>query len=245
MPERVVLLHGAWQGSWVWESQTGPLEAAGWRCDALDLPGNGVDGQAPEEVRWADHVAHAAAAVEAAPGPVRIVAHSGAGVLATALAEAMPERVAQVIYVCGMMLPSGVTFPEFVAPFVARDATAAGITAHLVRSDGRSAVPEAAAREIFYHDVGPGAARAAAARLTPQGAAVQAPRVNFTDARAGRVPRGYVRCGGDRSVVPAVQDAMCAARPGAGLRRLDCGHAPMLAAPGALAAALLDLLGTA
>ncbi|MGP9789555.1 alpha/beta fold hydrolase [Roseinatronobacter sp. NSM] len=240
----VMLLHGAWQGAWVWDSQIAPLQAAGFDAIALDLPGNGADGRAPGAVNFADHVAHARAALLAAAAPVHIVAHSGAGVLATQLAENHPDKVAQLIYVAGMMLPSGVTFPEMVAPFVATDPAAIGIGAFLHMERGGSSVPQDAAIRIFYHDCPPDAARSAAMRLTLQGEAVRAPRVVHTAANAGRVPRSYLRCGADRSVVPAVQDAMCAAWPGARLRRLDCGHAPMLAAPDMLAQTLVGLLTT-
>lgn len=238
----VMLLHGAWQGAWVWDSQIPALVAAGFDPIALDLPGNGADGRAPHAVDFADHVAHARAALLDASAPVQIVAHSGAGVLATQLAENHPDKVAQVIYVAGMMLPSGVTFPEMVAPFVETDATAIGIGAFLHMMSRGSSVPQDAAQQIFYHDCPPDAARTAAMRLTIQGEAVRAPRVFHTPRNAGRVPRAYIRCGADRSVVPAVQDAMCNAWPGARLRQLDCGHAPMLAAPDRLAQTLVGLL---
>jgi pimeloyl-ACP methyl ester carboxylesterase len=247
MPEHglageAILIHGAWQGSWVWPSQIGPLSAAGWRCTALDLPGNGVDGWPLDRVTFADHISHARAALLACDGPAVLVAHSGAGVLATQLAQDHPDRVARIVYVCGMMLLSGVDFPEMITTFVAADPAAIGIGAYLEPVPGGSRVPEAAAMEIFYHDCPPEAARAAAARLTPQAEGVRAPRVTHSPDRFGLVPRAYIRCGADRSVVPAVQDAMLTALPGATLRRLDCGHAPMLAAPEALAAALLDLI---
>lgn len=245
-PRRTLLLiHGAWQGAWVWDSQSDALAAAGFASVALDLPGNGADGRAPGAVTFEDHVAHARATVLAAPGPVGIVAHSGAGVLATRLAEDHPDRIAQVVYVTGMMLPSGVDFSEFLGPFVASDPDAIGIGRHLLAAPGGSRVPEGAAMDIFYHDCPEDAARAAARRLTVQGEDVRAPRVFHTLARAGQVPRGYVRCGADRSVCPVVQDAMCAARPGARVVRLACGHAPMLAAPNALSDALLTLLTAA
>lgn len=236
----MLLIQGAWQGAWVWDGLLGPLRAAGWAPAAPDLPGNGADGRAPGDVTFDDHAAHARAALPAT-GPLRIVAHSGGGVLATRLAEEMPERVAQITYVAGMMLPSDVTFPEVMEPF-AGDPRAAGITAHLEAVPGGTRVPEAAALEVFYHDAPPEAAAAAARRLTPQGCAVRAPRVRHTAERAGRVPRAYLRCGRDRSVLPLVQDAMCEAWPGAEVHRLDCGHAPMLAAPDALEAALLRVL---
>ena len=43
----VILIHGAWQGSWVWARFTPYLEAAGLAAHAVDLPGNGVDGTDP------------------------------------------------------------------------------------------------------------------------------------------------------------------------------------------------------
>jgi pimeloyl-ACP methyl ester carboxylesterase len=246
MPEgargTLLLIHGAWQGAWVWDSQIPALQAAGYGTVALDLPGNGADGRAPGAVTFDDHVAHARAALRMAPGPVAIVAHSGAGVLATRLAEDHPDAIARIVYVAGMMLPSGAEFGEFIAPFVAADPDAIGIGRHLEPVPGGTRVPEDAALRIFYHDCPPDAARAAARRLTVQGEAVRAPRVHHTAGRAGRVPRAYIRCGADRSVVPAVQDAMCAAWPGARGLQLDCGHAPMLAASAALSAALLQAL---
>jgi pimeloyl-ACP methyl ester carboxylesterase len=243
MPETVILLHGAWQGAWVWDGVAPALVAAGWAPVAPDLPGNGVDGRAPGKVTFEDHIAHVQSLILAADGPVRIVAHSGAGVLATAMAEAHPDRIAQVVFICGMMLPSGVTFPEFTAPFVAANPAANGIVPYLEAVPDGSRVPMEAALRIFYHDAPEDAARGAAARLTVQGTNVRAPRVVWTDARAGKVPRGYIRCGADRSVLPEVQDAMCAARPGARVIPLPTGHAPMLADPAALIAATLDLLG--
>ena len=43
----VILIHGAWQGSWVWARLTPYLHAAGFDAHAVDLPGNGVDGTDP------------------------------------------------------------------------------------------------------------------------------------------------------------------------------------------------------
>ena len=234
-----LLIHGAWQGSWVWAAHLAPLRAAGWEPVALDLPGNGADNRPPETITFADHLAHALSALHTTPGPTTLIAHSGGGVLATALAEAAPERIAGILHVAGMRLPSGITFAEFLTPFTAANPAAIGIGAHLHKLPHATRVPEAAALRIFYHDCPPEPARAAAARLTPQPDGVRAPRVTHTPARAGRVPAAYIHCGRDRSVLPAVQDAMAEGLP---TLRLDTGHAPMLAAPQALAEALTTLL---
>lgn len=243
MRDLVILLHGAWQGSWVWDGLAPMLATAGWVTLAPDLPGNGADGRAPGDIAFEDHIAHVETLIDTADAPVHLIAHSGAGVLATALAERHPDSIAGIVAVCAMLLPPGTTFPEFTAPFVAANPAAQGIAPWLEQAPGGTRVPPDFAQTIFYHDAPDDAARAAAARLTVQGHAVRAPRVDWTHDRAGRVPTGYIRCGADRSVLPAVQDAMCATRPLTRIIALPTGHAPMLADPARLARATLDLLG--
>jgi pimeloyl-ACP methyl ester carboxylesterase len=240
-PHEAILIHDAWQGSWVWGAVAPMLAAAGWRCHAIDLPGNGADGRGTGTVRFDDHRAHLARVVEYCRRPVHIVAHGESGVLAAQIAEDLPDQVAQIVHVCGLMLPSGLSFPDLVAPFAAADPAAAGIAGHLVPVPGGTVVPPAAALEIFYHDCRPEAALAAAARLTPWPSGVAAPRARLT-ARFSRVRRTYVECLADRAVVPAVQREMQRLVPGAVTASLPCGHAPMLAAPEALARVLLDSL---
>ena len=240
-PKEIVLIHGAWQGAWVWDTVLPRLRAAGWSCHAVDLPGNGAGGRPMGRVTFDDHRAHIARAIEYCHRPVRLVAHSGGGVLASQAAEDLPDQVAQIVYVCGMMLPSGTTFPELLAPFAEADPAAIGIGAHLEAVEGGTRVPEAAALDIFYHDCPPEAARAAAARLMPWPEPVRAPRPRLTG-RFLRARRAYVECLADRSVVLPVQREMLARTPGAVTASLPSGHAPMLSMPDVLADTLLRCL---
>lgn len=240
-PREVVLIHGAWQGAWVWDAVVPMLEAEGWTCHAVDLPGNGADGRGPGRASFDDHRTHLARIIEYCHRPVRLVAHSGGGVLASQIAEDLPDQVAQVVYVCGMMLPSGVAFHDFIEPFVAADPAAIGIGAHLDTVPGGTRVRPEAAMEIFYHDCPPEAARAAAARLTVQPEGVRAPKARLTE-RFLRARRAYIECLADRSVVLPVQREMQRQVPGAVTASLPSGHAPMLAMPDALAHTLLGCL---
>ena len=58
--------------------------------------------------------------------------------------------------------------------------------------------------------------------------------------RFGKVPRIYVECRRDQSVVYPLQQRMQQLTPGARRISLDCGHVPQLACPQALTDALLD-----
>ena len=243
-PDPVILIHGAWQGAWVWERLTPILARAGIVSIALDLPGNGVDHTPPAEVSLDLYVDHVGAALAKLPGRASLVAHSGGGMVASAAAERFTDRISRVAYVAGMMLPDGMAFAELVSELKKNHPDAAGIAPHLVWSDDRltSRVPMQAALQYFFHDCSPADAAAAAQRLTPQPEGGRAVRARLTEKRFGRVPRLYIEAEADRSVIPACQRRMQQLVPGADVATIPTGHVPHLAKPHLLADLLLPFL---
>lgn len=238
MTADLLLIHGAWQGAWAWDALIPELTTLGWRCHAIELPENGQPCAPPGPASLAAYVAHCASVM---PARVIVIGHSGAGVIASQLAEACPDRVACVVYLTGMMLPSGMGFADLVREVVKEVPAADGIGPYLQWSeDGLfSLVPPQAALDIFLQDCPPAAAARAAARLTRQRETARALVASLTPERFGRVPRIYVEATQDRSVVPAVQRRMQALVPGATILSIAAGHAPQLAQPASLAR-LLD-----
>lgn len=236
MRERhVVLVHGAWQGSWAFEAWTPMLAARGWRAHAVDLPGNGwpPNGLAPAHLEA--YVAEVARVVLAMRGPVILVGHSGGGITVSQVAEELHERIAGVAYLAGMMLPSGLSYGELLADLTPStpEADLAGIAPWLDWNADRSAStvrPEGALR-CFLHDCEPAAARRAASLLRAQPESGRAMRNHLSAARFGTVPRLYVECRNDRSVLLPVQQRMQQLSPGAKRLPMDCGHVPQLAQP--------------
>lgn len=98
-PLPVVLVPGYWLGGWAWDAVAPPLRAAGHRVTAVTLPGLAGASEPRDGVRFADHVAAVVAALERNGTSSVLVAHSGAGAVASAVVDAMPERVARVVYV--------------------------------------------------------------------------------------------------------------------------------------------------
>ena len=244
MPATVILIHGAWQGSWVWTRLTPLLEAAGLHAIALDLPGNGADGTPPETASLDRYVAHVGAILSAASGPVALVGHSGGGVVATAVAERFCERVERVAYIAGMMLPPGMGFGDVLNDMRAAETGLLGIGPHLVWSDDRrvSSVPVEAAADIFLNDVPRDEALRLAEALTPQGEGGRAIATSWTPQRFGTLPRLYVECADDRSVLLPVQRRMQDLVPGAARVTLQAGHAPHVSQPARLAEVLVPFL---
>lgn len=243
----ILLIHGAWQGSWAFAAWRPSLEAAGWRVHSVDLPGNGHAAVTAERpVTLAGYTAQACEALVAIGCPAVVLGHSGGGMVASQLAEVLPESVAALVYLVGMLLPSGMTYAELIAQVQADDPgwTYAGIGPHLVWSaDGRSShVDPEGALATFVHDCPPAAARAAVAQLTPQPESGRAIRNLLTPQRFGRVPRLYVACRQDRSVPWILQLRMQQLQPPQARLVLDCGHVPHLACPQTLSDALLPAL---
>lgn len=244
--KHMVLIHGAWQGSWAFAAWIPWLQSAGWQVTAVNLPGNDASTQDESQANLEGYTAHVLGVLESLDGPAVIVGHSGGGMTASQVAQAAPERVSAVVYLAGMMLPSGMSFGDVIAQCQAADPhfSYEGIGPHLLWNEERSAssVPLDAALALFLHDCHPTAALKAASRLCPQPETGRSMRNQLSADRFGLVPRVYVECTQDRSVTLALQQRMQQLSPGAQRIRLDCGHVPQLACPQALTDALLPVL---
>ena len=105
-----------------------------------------------------------------------------------------------------------------------------------------SSVPPEAGARIFLNDMDYETALAGARNLTPQAEPGRALATGWTRARFGRLPRLYIECSRDLTVLPVMQQRMQDLVPGARRAVLDVAHAPHISAPDALAAVLVPFL---
>lgn len=235
-----VLVHGAWHGGWSFDLLRAPLEAAGHTMAAPDLPGMGGDAAtlaATSLQSWADV---AAAACRAAPaGPVILCGHSRGGLVVSQAAETAPEAIDASVYICAMLLPSGMSRGEWKARQVPNpdfDAIIRPVEAGTV-IDTEHAIP------VFAQLSPPDLAAAAMTRLLAEPNLPRLTPLSLSDARYGSVPRHYIECLHDRTIPLADQRAMQALQPCRTVQSLDADHSPFLSAPAELAAALCRIAG--
>lgn len=239
-----ILIHGAWQGSWVWQDFAPFLKEAGFTPHAIDLPGNGADDTALSDVSLDLYLVHIGSLIEQLDGDIVIIAHSGGGVIGTALGERYPQRIKTIAYIAGMMLPSGWSFGTVLAEENAEERGLLGIGPYLEWNDECtvSTVPPDAAAKIFLNDMPFNEALRGAKNLTPQAEPGRTLKAYWTQERVGGIPRIYVECAQDLSVLPPIQQAMQKLVPGAQRIALDAGHAPHVSQPEVLADALVGAL---
>lgn len=237
-----VLLHGAWAGSWVWDGIRPALEGAGYGVVTPDLPGGGP-WRDDADLTLDDMVNHVIASLPPESAPWILVGHSGGGIVGTTAADRLqakdPRCVAGLVFLAGMMLPSGMAFPE--ACRRAGLSSPVGIETFLrPTEDGRgTVVPPEAACAVFFHEADPADAVAAAGRLRPQMNSTWRIAPSWSEAHLATVPRLYIEALADRSVPLAAQREMQALVPGAERQSLDTDHAPQLSARQAVIGLLL------
>ena len=96
----VILVHGAWGGSWCWERVVPLLEERGVRAIAVDLPSMGADPADPPDLS-ADAAA-VAGVLDETGGTFVLCGHSYGGMVVT-VAAAGRSDVGQLVYLCAFM----------------------------------------------------------------------------------------------------------------------------------------------
>lgn len=232
-----LLVHGSGHGAWAWRDVVPGLEALGHRARAIDLPGHGDDRTPLEEITFDGYVSAILASLGAR---TVLVGHSMAGVPITAAAEAVPERIAALVYVCAYVPRAGQSVAD-----MRRAGPRQPLADAIVMSEDRKSFTfdPAKVREKFYQDCTDADAAFASARLRPQPVLPQATPVGPV-ARAETLPRHYVVCEKDQAIPPEYQEDMARALDPAHVHRLGTSHSPFFAAPDRLVA-LLDQIAEA
>jgi pimeloyl-ACP methyl ester carboxylesterase len=233
-----LLVSGAWHGAWCWERVARVLEGAGHLVIAPDLPGCCAGDAESATVtldQWANSICER---LEAQADPAILVGHSRAGIVISEAAERMPERIARLVYVSGLMLRHG----ESVLRLLREDRSSPFLR-HVSLSQSRRhwLLAGSSARELFYGECSAEDADLAVSKLGVEPAAPLMTPLHVTDGRFGQVPRSYLECLRDAAVPLVMQRKMQERLPCDHVTSIDTGHAPFLSAPDALAARLLEL----
>jgi pimeloyl-ACP methyl ester carboxylesterase len=219
----LLLIGGAGLPAWAWDDVRAALPA--------DRPSAVAARPAPDGPRALED--YARTALDDAPwGSFVVVAHSIGGVIAARMVERAPDRVLGVVGIAASFPPPGRSFLGAL-PFPQR--VVVGATMRVLGTRP----PASALRK----GLAPGLADAVVERLVAE--FVPESQELYRDA-VGRVAypsaRGYLRTSDDPQMPLALQDRSVATLGAGRIETLPTGHVPMLADPGAVAAALERML---
>ncbi len=215
----LLFVHGAWHGAWAWDRVRSLLHERGWETEAIDLPT--VHAEDPRGLTLADDAEAVAAAVQRIGRPVVVVAHSYGGVPVTAAVH----DAEQIVYVAAFALDAG---ESLLAAVGGEPPSWWSVDGPLVTAGNERETPQ----QLFFGDMPPAEADAAAARLLPQ--SVLPFQDALTRAAWHEVPASYVITERDAIFPVEAQEAL-AARLGSRTARMPTSHSPLLSRPEMLA----------
>ena len=241
-----VLVHGAWHGAWCWRRVVDMLQAQGHRVHTVTLTGTGdrVHLLSPL-ITLETHIADVlgAIAAEEMASPV-LVAHSYAGMLGTAAADRLPGRLRHLVYVDAVVPQPGESWGS----------THAGPT-----REARRAAAEASPDysipppDPAVYGLAGEARDWVARRQTPHPGHTYLAPLQFDPARVAAVPRTFIDCVQPRLATidvsrsrvrdPAFWGGAWSSGGRAKVEIMETGHDPMVSAPAALAALLIQAAG--
>jgi pimeloyl-ACP methyl ester carboxylesterase len=215
---RVVLVHGAWHGSWCWDQVVERLD--GLQVVTVDLPSVG------SLARFADDVRVVRDALDRGDGPALLCGHSYGGQVVSEAAG--HPAVAATVFLCAFALEAGESAAVNAATQDPVAAAAGPVTLNdALHVEGEFLVVDPAmANAAFYADVHPDLAAAAITRLRPQSLGLGDP---VTHAGWGDKPSTYVVCTQDEAVHPDVQRFFAGRCTTS--EEWACSHSPMLSRP--------------
>lgn len=238
----VVIVHCAWWGAYLWQKVRRQLEAAGHEVLTPTLTGlsqrSHLTGLGGKEIDLDLHIQDVLAVLEWEElHNVRIVGHSYSGLVATAVADRAPERIAEIVYVDAFVPENGQRMLDLM-PTPVR----AGFEQQVqTLPDRRQVLPPrqfdylgrrgegSLSEEDIRHEL-------ARFQLQPWATFTQPVRLAGAGAK---VPRTYIHCIDKGGPEPFGRFAAQARVLGWPLYELSTGHFPMLTTPYELAELLV------
>lgn len=222
-----LLVHGAWQGKWIWNAVSAELTMRGHAVHSIDLPGSGDDTTPLSQVTLASYADAIARAIKAIGKRVTLVGHSMGGIAVTAAAEKAADSLARIIYMCAFVPCDGDSLKSLSDLVPPRQVSPVETEGDSIATSTRPA----SRVQTFMHDAPHAVAAWAAPQFRPQAIAPIVTPVQVSQARYGAVPKSYIVCTRDRAIDPVLQRVM-AARSGCGrVKELDSSHSPFLSRP--------------
>lgn len=240
-PSTFVLVHGAWHGGWCWSRVAARLRERGHAVFTPTLTGLGERRHLiSPQINLDTHVEDVVNLLQFEElERVVLVGHSYAGIVISGVADRVPQRLRQLVYLDALLLEPGKSlFSDFPPAAVEQRLKA-------IRETGGGVGAAAALPPAAFGVKDPADAAWVARHLTPQPVGTYLQPLLLKAPLGNGLPKTYIECTGDPIATLEPTKARVRADAGWQLRTLATGHDAMVTAPAALTELLTDLAASA
>jgi len=229
-----VLVHGAWQASFVWNKVKASLEAEGNTVVLVELAGHGNDQTPVSEITFDGYVKQVTDVIEGLNTPVVLVGHSLGGAIVTQAATKIPQKIEKLIYVAGFIPKSG----SSVFDYSAMDSETLIPSALEFSADGSTvtiANAETNMRKIFCNDGSNEDINLLVNKLRPEPVVAAGTPLNYNkDTYNTIVNKYYIYTTEDKAISYPFQQQMASEANITNTYKIEAGHSPFLSKPNEL-----------
>lgn len=220
-----VIVHGAWGEASEFDEVKALLSRNGSKVITPDLPGHGNNFKPIGKVTMEAYVRRVTEVINDLEEKVVLVGHSLAGMVISQVAESIPEKIEQLVYICAMLPKNGDT-----ALGLMQSDKGGQLLPKVVFSECQTYATLKAEdiREILLHD----AEEKHIEEMLPKLSMKQATQpfmapAQLSAANFGTVPKHYIRASLDKVLSPSLQEEMIANWKVNQVSTLTSGHFPL------------------
>jgi pimeloyl-ACP methyl ester carboxylesterase len=228
VPKTFVLVHGAWQASYVWDAVKANLQKQGAQVITVELPGHGADQTPPQNLTLDVYRDKVLDAVNGVNGKVILVGHSLGGMIISAVAEKAPSKIEKLVYIAAYLPVSGQSLND-----LAQTDKDSQLGPALVPSADQLTfgVVQSQIVNIFIQDGSDAVKNLVLQNYRPEPAIPFINPVSLTAANYGSVAKVYIKTLQDHAVSPALQASMIKISGVTSVYHLTTSHSPFLSKP--------------
>lgn len=237
-PQTYILVHGAWQAPYVWETVKTDLIKKGNKVIVVELPGHGYDKTPTYTLSIDVYRDKVVELISKENKKVILVGHSMAGMVISSVAEKIPDRISKLVYI-GAFLPSS---GQALTDLAYSDPDSKLGPALVPSSDQLTLdVKRESLLDLFIHDGTQAEKDLVVSNYRAEPAIPFTNKVILTSENFGVVEKVYIKTLQDIVISPGLQDRMIAEVGIKAIFEVNSSHSPFLSQPHEVAALLLKI----
>jgi pimeloyl-ACP methyl ester carboxylesterase len=233
-----VLVHGAFQGPYAWYSVKEQLEKAGQKVVVVELPGHGQDQTSPSAINMNLYRDKVISEISKIKGKVILVGHSMGGVIITAVADKIPERIEKLVYLAAFIPANG----QALIDYASKDADSQ-LNPALSPSADHTTVSVAKEKlfSIFCQDGAPAIEQVLMSNNRAEPAAPFYDKITLNASVFNSMQKYYIYTVLDKALSYKIQQQMVNVAGITKIYTLNSSHCPHLSVPDKVTSILLEI----